>query len=252
MEKSLLKEINYNLPNNGPFAFWDFYALNYLWFRIGSGHESMYDGKFHPGKIPNIKRQEIIDETFDKCARKLLKELTIYLFQAAVKEFHNYPDRSEFRNYDDMILRNKLAYYENYARTADTVFEDYDADKFYYKVINQMNYHKITLNDIRSTFDKIPWEQSYGGKIWAKIIDVAIEISKKQNGLPLKDVVGYIDKIYDMQHNTGSILNKGRWEVLNTDLDKRHDIRNIREFLPHVTPVVKALISNSLSYFDNK
>jgi hypothetical protein len=248
--KKLLKEISYTLPANGPAAFWDFYALNYLWFRIGGGHESMYGGKFYPGKIPSIKRQEIIDEVFDRCARKLLKELTIYLFQAAVKEFHNYPDRSEFRNYDDMVLRNKLANYENFARFADITYEDDDADAFYSKVINNLNAYKISINDIKRTFADIKWENQYGGKIWAEIINVALEITKKQNGLPLKDVVGYIDKIYDMQHNTGSILNKGKWEVLNTDLDKRHDIRDIKEFIPLVTPVVKALIINSLSYFD--
>jgi hypothetical protein len=248
--KKLLTEISYTLPTNGPAAFWDFYALNYLWFRIGGGHESMYGGKFHPGKIPSIKRQEIINEVFDRCARKLLKELTIYLFQAAVKEFHNYPSRSEFRSYDDVALRNKLSNYENFAIFADISYEDDDADVFYNRVINNLNAHKISIKDIRKTFADITWENQYGGKIWAKIIDIALEISNKQNTLPLKDVVGYIDKIYDMQHNTGSILNKGKWEVLNTDLDKRHDLQSIKEFIPRVTPVVKALIMNSLPYFD--
>lgn len=246
----LLQEISYSLPTNGPAAFWDFYALNYLWFRLGGGHEEMYGGKFHPGQIPNVRRQEVIEELFERCSRKLLKELTAYLFEAAVKEFHNYVIRSDYRYYTNQELVNKLSAYADEALFAEESYDEYDADKFYKIVGPKMNAFGISLQNIHETFSRIKWEDEYGGKVWSKIIELALEITKKQEGMPLKDVVKYIDIIYDTQHNTGSILNKGKWEVLNTDLDKRHDIRDIKEFLPHVTHVVKALILNSMPYFN--
>jgi hypothetical protein len=70
----LLNEVIYRLPNDGTKAFFDFYSLNWLWFRIGSGYEEYYKKGFHPGKIASYKRQQVIDDVFDKCARELVRD----------------------------------------------------------------------------------------------------------------------------------------------------------------------------------
>jgi hypothetical protein len=71
----------------------------------------------------------------------------------------------------------------------------------------------------------------------------------KIDTMPLKDLVVELDKIYDMQHNNGSILNKGKWYVDKKVLDKRHHLRDIREMLPYVSDVVKKAILSNLNHF---
>jgi hypothetical protein len=64
----------------------------------------------------------------------------------------------------------------------------------------------------------------------------------------IEDMVGVIDHIYDLQHNTGALLNKGGMYIPPEDLDRRAKITHIARYLPHVSPLIKRLILRVLGY----
>jgi hypothetical protein len=56
------------------------------------------------------------------------------------------------------------------------------------------------------------WYDEYGGPLWAKAAEMMME-----NPRSVKDKMFWIDRVFDMQHNTGHILNKSRFKVLEQE-----------------------------------
>ncbi len=72
------------------------------------------------------------------------------------------------------------------------------------KGISKTSYIEITTKLFRD--DNI-WEESYGGEAWARIGDAWLQL----NSIAPTDynkLAVYIDHIYDLEHNTGSVFNK--------------------------------------------
>lgn len=51
----------------------------------------------------------------------------------------------------------------------------------------------------------------YGGKRWGKATELLIKLKESKS---IKDDIFFIDQIFDLQHNTGFILNKGPFITL--------------------------------------
>jgi hypothetical protein len=107
---------------------------------------------------------------------------------------------------------------------------------------------KITYEDMYNGFRNLIWHPLYGGWRWADILKLALDLEKRMASMSLKDLVVEIDKIYDLQHNTESLLNKGRWWVLKFMLDKRYSAKSIESFIRYVSPTVKSLIIANREY----
>jgi len=68
---------------------------------------------------------------------------------------------------------------------------------------------KINPEDLKMIFTRLPWTSLYGGKAWADATDTASELSKIiKSGKGGYKLIQYIDHIYDLQHNSGTLLNK--------------------------------------------
>lgn len=68
--KLVFNEMRYSLPHSGVQAFADFYTLEYLYSKAGTGRSGR-----DPGKVPTESRQRVIDDVTDACARSLGKAL---------------------------------------------------------------------------------------------------------------------------------------------------------------------------------
>lgn len=53
------------------------------------------------------------------------------------------------------------------------------------------------------------WCDEYGGKLWANAAELALQYPQST-----KDKVLWLDRLFDMQHNTGHLLNKTDFKVL--------------------------------------
>jgi len=82
----------------------------------------------------------------------------------------------------------------------------------------------------------IRWEEGYGGESWAAAVNVQVKLESLMKKLDYDKLVIYIDHIYDLEHNTGALLNKSSMvNVIKLMLDHRANAKNLEELtnLPH-------------------
>ena len=83
------------------------------------------------------------------------------------------------------------------------------SEEGYKKSYQAKKYTKISDYEFmllaKDAFVQLEWAGQYGGQAWANIADAWIKLSSANND---KDIVAYIDHIYDLEHNTGTMLNK--------------------------------------------
>lgn len=108
-----------------------------------------------------------------------------------------------------------------------------------YAAINKSG---LTMDDIEKAYNNIPWGRSYGGSRWGAGVIGLLKLVHAKKNLSTEDMNHIIDHIYDLQHNTGSLLNKGPMYVTETDLNRRYKITDIMRFVPFVSPLIRDLI----------
>ena len=152
--------------------FIDFYAQNHIWFKtVGS---SQYGYKLE--KIIPAPKEKKIDETFSTTV-SMIKKLVIESLEDSV--------RSEIRHFQDCfdhnLFKEKIKLSLNVGQSSNLE-----------KIRLAFSYHKY-------------WDRQYGGKRWAEATKYLISLKNSKN---IKDDIYFIDRIFDLQHNTGFILNK--------------------------------------------
>lgn len=116
------------------------------------------------------------------------------------------------------------------------------------RVYSAINDSGVTLDDIEKAYNKVPWGGSYGGPKWGAGAVALLKLANAKTKLTTEDMNHIIDHIYDLQHNTGSLLNKGPMYISDTDLNRRYKITDIARFIPFVSPVIKNLILRFQKY----
>lgn len=114
-----------------------------------------------------------------------------------------------------------------------------------YAAINKAG---LTLDDIEKAYNKIPWGGSYGGPKWGAGAIALLKLSDAKKNMSTEDMNHIIDHIYDLQHNTGSLLNKGPMFIDDTDLNRRYKITDVARFIPYVSDAVKNMILRYQKY----
>jgi hypothetical protein len=118
-------------------------------------------------------------------------------------------------------------------------------------VYDAMNKSGVTLNDIALAYNNIEWDGSYGGSKWGEATVTLIKLMDAKKNKDTDEYIDIIDHIYDLQHNTGSLLNKGPMHVNDDDLNRRYRITHPARYLPFVSPLIKQLLTRYLKYFQN-
>jgi len=119
------------------------------------------------------------------------------------------------------------------------------------QVYHAMNKAGITLDDIEKAYNYIPWDGAYGGPRWGAGVIALLKLVHAKKNLSTEDMNHIIDHIYDLQHNTGSLLNKGPMYVSENDLNRRYKITDVMRFVPFVSPLIKDIILRYQKYLRN-
>jgi hypothetical protein len=143
-----------------------------------------------------------------------------------------------------------------YGRVDD--FDDYDGD---------FNIDRLPLMDLKlaklakRAFANTKWHHEYGGEAWANIVDGWMLLN---NAKSYPEKITAIDHIYDLEHNTGSVLDKhpeyrymkdvfkqhqsyrdsgtGKFpNTLKRVLDHKASITNPYEMIEYVSPAMRKL-----------
>jgi len=150
----------------------------------------------------------------------------------------------------------------------DCLFEDFGWDFWG----EDMTFDRVSLDKVQIAFYAKIWGRSFGGPLWGKAADGLMKLNKAIEKEDTGQMLLYADHILDMQHNTGFILNKTEWRVLDeqfplypvesgpapmlkgrrrrniTHLDNRSILRSLEDFKPYVTKKVRNLISANCNY----
>ena len=106
----------------------------------------------------------------------------------------------------------------------------------------------LTWNDILLAYQNFNWGGSYGGPKWGEGVASFIKLMPHAKTEDVEDMAGLVDHIYDLEHNTGELLNKGGMYVSPTDLDRRAKVTSLARYLPNVSPIIQRLILRVLGY----
>ena len=129
------------------------------------------------------------------------------------------------------------------------------------KVFDAMHKSGMTWQDVVLGYENLDWgagvgaglklsdpHPSYGGARWGVGVEEFLKLVgayKKGDSVRMAELV---DHIYDLQHNSDNLLNKGGMWVSNKDLDRRAVISSLPKFLPNVSGFVNRLIQQVLPY----
>lgn len=234
---ALLKARKHNLPIGKALvrAFYDIYALNELYFRLAGGDEDYGYVRNHFG---SFRAEMKIREAYESLIPK---------FHAAIIDALERSVRSEIRYGTFSYLSKHLL------KTSKPVQEHLSRKGLSFEVYRKSRRTNMPLNMVAEVFscDRL-WATHYGGPPWAKATSTLIEAKKAKT---LKDMFFWVDRILDLQHNSGFILDKTEFHRLVTDktnpededdwrthLDIRAELTTIKHFEPYVSFSVRKLM----------
>lgn len=114
-----------------------------------------------------------------------------------------------------------------------------------------INKSGLTWDDILLAYKNLNWGGAYGGPKWGEGVESFIKLMPQAREDNIEGMAGLVDHIYDLEHNTGELLNKGGMYVSPTDLDRRAKVTSLSRYLPNVSPIIQRLILRVLGYVSN-
>lgn len=171
--------------------FFDFYVINEIWFKTIGLEQFGYTLT----KIIPYNKEKKIDEIFNLKISEM-KERIINCLEISVRgEIRHFNQQGPIGTHFYLNLADK------YIIQAKNLIEKYGGNK-----------SKWPLDKIYEGFYIKGWNSDFGGKRWAKGTKLLIQLKNSKN---VKDDIFLIDRIFDLQHNTGFILNKTYFKYLD-------------------------------------
>ena len=103
---------------------------------------------------------------------------------------------------------------------------------------------------------KAQWSSAYGGDAWAGIAHFYIEVAKSKT---LKEKIANIDKLFSLQHNTGTVLNKvqeysknGGFDWISKALDFKFNVRDFWEYKDQVSSGLSQIVAATAKAIEGK
>lgn len=200
--------------------FWEFYALNHLWFRLGNGAETY---GYQPIKIVNENLRNKINFRFEEVTDKFYALIKDAL-ERSIRSEMKYIFGAKYDTFYDAISSNPLEETDYYDMQEECKAASKDLTKFVRKHKPEMDrgcparYAPISWAQIG--FRWKGWNESYCGESWANGCEVYLETDKISH---LTEKISWIDRALDLYHNNGFLLNKTEFSALEEfcDLDNR-------------------------------
>jgi hypothetical protein len=199
------------VPSSNPkIKLYDFYMLSYLYNLPLEPHEKGFAGKMI-GRNPDEMRMDI-EYAAGKLLPVLQKQLEQAVFFAICSEIQHVLDcakgnPAQFQWYE--FLREYIENCIRFLRDKNKNFDDLKSEDSYHIALNTIQETKHSKTEFvymcRECFAKMNWASLFGGDAWVKICDGYLRLIR---ATATKDKFVAIDHIYDLQHNSDSVLNK--------------------------------------------
>ena len=245
---NLLVERQYTLPSNGDLLMMDLFALYTLWWSEGSGRAA-YGRMGHNDSdvtVGSHGRAAAINYAFEECLATATRVLLHDARCAIHDELTDIIDETLIPT-DELIKwcvgRPRIAW----IIMRDVNGKSTKSDEFLQAGMAQLPpFAEIGYDNAIEMFSCPLWveyAELFGGPLWVKITEAVKNLDAHKDASP-KDLMFWIDRLYDMEHNTGRLGEKlsPRSRVSTKALDLRARLTTAKDFLPYVSDQVKRLI----------
>ncbi len=255
---------NYTVSTNPEILLYDFYVVSYLTTLPLGPAQKGFSGTLIGREANEIKLD--IKNAEDKLLPVLRDKLSEALFIAICAEIRHLTDKNQnYKDYENNQLLKK--YLRNYGMFRDDSIPDEfkpkrNVDRPQQEPSNTgyLLSFKAATKAIRDTgntrvqfatlcaelFRNMKWPPMYGGKKWAEIAEAYVLLNKSPQTNAQLQVA--IDHAYDLQHNTGTVLNKvktyynkGDISWLKKALDFKANLKNVYSLLPKCSSDMRKL-----------
>ena len=259
---------NYTVSTNPEILLYDFYVVSYLTTLPLDPAQKGFSGTLIGREANEIKLD--IKNAEDKLLPVLRDKLSEALFIAICAEIRHLTDKNQnYKDYENNQLLKK--YLRNYGMFRDDSIPDEfkpkrNVDRPQQEPSNTgyLLSFKAATKAIRDTgntrvqfailcaelFRNMKWPPMYGGKKWAEIAEAYVLLNKSPQTNAQLQVA--IDHAYDLQHNTGTVLNKvktyynkGDISWLKKALDFKANLKNVYSLLPKCSSDMRKLALES-------
>jgi hypothetical protein len=206
--------------------FFDFYSIVELYLRCGGYRDIGY--KTYPTFVA-YRIEERIRMVYEETVHSFYDEV----FKALVKSIY-----LELKDYPDACYGN-MAIIEQKLKKKGLIKSK----------IRTVKAHPYKYAELAHLLFTVPrWIKLYGGKKWASGTRLLIDL---KNVKTTEDKVYWIDRVLDLYHNTGHMLNKTKFKYLSqrnltddyvTPLDLRANATTILDFLPYNSSKIRKLV----------
>lgn len=208
--------------------FFDFYAMYELYMRVGGFREEGYSN------YPVFINEDIFQR---------IK----YKYEETVENFY-----TQIYNALCISISSELVHFPSRCRKGEAAWGE---------IIKKTGLTEDQLVEARDNPEDNPeaafllfhipkWSVAYGGKKWASAAKLLVEAKKLKT---IHQKVGWCDRVLDLYHNSGHLLNKTDFASLSVKsislsgkgiqpLTLRAKSRSVLQFLPYCSPSVRNLI----------
>jgi len=239
LEGLVQESVTYRLPASKNVLFYDFYALAYLQ-SLQLDPEAKGSDSFKGASQTSFTTRDSVSRDVEHAAGVLIpylrKELSNATFLSICAEIRHLFDNHQSPEFWQTMTNHRL--FRLYARKqAEAVSSISNLpgvnrpvrtppvsgtqpgyDKAMKAAIWAIKKGGSTMGEFvrlaRYAFQRGHWSSSYGGKAWANICD-GWEMLNSDKSNDLKSAAVAIDHVFDMQHNTGTVLNKVQEYAIN-------------------------------------
>lgn len=246
-------EERYSPPRVAKTAMYDLYALYAMWYAKGGGRTAYAGGGFEQGAPTNELRRERIEDMFEASLMSQAQMLINMLIKAIPAELS--------AMYDEHLVDWKLverdlagnpSMYERVDQLRQTAVPKslYDpaADMTFQKAV----WAEFTVMEIHKLFCLPLWKDpqcdQYGGQKWAQIVETFGRLIEAYKAHVPKTLMYWVDRVYDLEHNNGSIMSKApkSRRVSKEDLDYRANAK-LDDFMKVTSPIVAQMIPSCMA-----
>ncbi len=264
--KDLLKEsVEYRAPASPKFLLYDFYVLSYIRTLNIDPHAKGFVGRFNQPEtlksdiehatsvlLPHLKKHILDVLFFCMCAE--LRHFYIYAEDEYEKDgtlkenpmIAQYLDTWKVVRYGKHGTPN-VEKYKSVKREVpageerrDDYLRSWRAAKHVIEKTGR-TVSEFVKQTIEAFDQRNGWELDYGGKAWQDICEAWIMLHEADN---FNTISVAIDHIYDLQHNTGFVLNKipeYKESWVEKALNHKARVKDIRELFPYCSSDMRKL-----------
>lgn len=189
-------------PNSCITKFFDFYVLSLLNYFAG------------PSSLNHENRARRINEAYETSVEEMYAKIRRALEYSVIREFRHFGSQAKApHDNTDPVKNEEWSRLMKVCKNCDDWYEEGILSK-YLSGEDCIEVDRSLINDLCAGYLQWSWDCSYGGKLWGVATEFLRQNPKNIQGKEL-----WVDRVLDLHHNNGHLLNKTEFNYLSNSSD---------------------------------